>query len=541
MSAATATPTLRHELHFGRVVRCYAERPASVNALWAATVAARGDAEALVTPTARWRYGEVDGIAARLAAGLAARGIGAGDRVALLCGNEPEFVFAWLAAMRLGAIAVPINVREQTPELAFILGQCGARGLVFDAPLAGRLPPADATPRLAVRVAVGGAPPGAEPFESLLDSPPLAESAAPHEDEVAVVLYTSGTTGHPKGAMLTHLNLVHSALHYRHALGLRPDDRSMLAVPASHVTGLVAILLAMFECGGAVLVLPEFRSPAFLALAARERMTHTLVVPAIYNLLLRDPTFDAGALAAWRLGGFGGAPMPEGTIRALAGRLPGLALFNAYGATETTSPTTLMPPGTQHARLASVGRVLPCADVRVMDGEGRELPPGQAGELWIAGPMVVPGYWDNEAATVRELTGGYWKSGDIGAIDADGYVHVFDRIKDLVNRGGYKVYCAEVESALSLHESVAEAAVIARPDPVLGEKSVAVVVPRGDACDEAALRAHCARLLADFKAPDFYVVLREPLPRNANGKIVKRALRERFGAARSPHFPESPC
>jgi O-succinylbenzoic acid--CoA ligase len=282
----------------------------------------------------------------------------------------------------------------------------------------------------------------------------------------------------------------------------------------------------MFECGGCVLALPEFKPAAFLELAAREGMTHTLVVPAIYNLLLRHSAFDPAALTEWRLGGFGGAPMPEGTIRALAERLPDLALFNAYGATETTSPTTVMPPGMQGERLTSVGRVLPCADVRIMDADGRELPPGEPGEIWIAGPMVVPGYWDNAEATAREFSGGYWKSGDIGSCDADGFVYVHDRIKDLVNRGGYKIYCAEVESALSLHADVVEAAVIARPDPVLGEKSVAVVVPRDPACDETALRVHCARLLADYKVPDDFVFRDAPLPRNANGKILKRALRE---------------
>jgi O-succinylbenzoic acid--CoA ligase len=184
-----------------------------------------------------------------------------------------------------------------------------------------------------------------------------------------------------------------------------------------------------------------------------------------------------------------------------------------------------MPPGTQANRLTSVGRVLPCADVRIMDPQEREVETGQPGEIWIAGPMVVPGYWDNPDATAREFRGGYWKSGDIGSIDADGYVYVHDRLKDLVNRGGFKIYCAEVESALSLHPGVLEAALVARPDAVLGEKSVAIIVRRDAACDEAALRDHCARLLADYKVPDFFILRDAPLPRNANGKILKRELK----------------
>jgi len=173
-----------------------------------------------------------------------------------------------------------------------------------------------------------------------------------------------------------------------------------------------------------VITLREFKARAFLELAARERMTHTLVVPAIYNLCLREPDFDRFDLKAWRIGGFGGASMPEGTIRALAEKLPGLTLMNAYGATETTSPTTIMPTGLQAVHLDSVGVVVPCGDVRVMDDAGREVAPGETGEIRIAGPMVVPGYWDNPEATAREFERGYWKSGDLGSIDAQGFVRV---------------------------------------------------------------------------------------------------------------------
>jgi acyl-CoA synthetase (AMP-forming)/AMP-acid ligase II len=306
---------------------------------------------------------------------------------------------------------------------------------------------------------------------------------------------------------------------------LAETDRSLLAVPASHVTGLAAILLPMFAVGGCVILMREFKARPFLDLAARERMTHTLVVPAIYNLCLREPDFDRFDLSDWRIGGFGGAPMPEGTLRLLAEKLPGLTLMNAYGATETTSPTTIMPPGLQAAHLDSVGAVVPCGDLRVMDDDGREVAPGEPGEIWIAGPMVVPGYWDNPEATAREFAGGYWKSGDIGSRDADGFVRVFDRKKDLVNRGGYKIHSAEVESVLSLHPLVVESALVAQPDPVLGEKTHAYVVTHDPACTAEALRVHCARHLADYKVPDFVTLRAEPLPRNANGKLLKRLLR----------------
>jgi len=528
----TDVPPIRLETHFGRAMRCFAERPAHVDAMLAAIVARHPEREALVDGEHRLDYARLDRVTERVAGHFRRLGVGRGDRVALLLANEREFVYALLATLRVGAIAVPINVREPGPELAFILGQCGAKAIVFDAGLADRLPSPSDLPALTVRLSVGSAT-GATPFEELLEarSPSLLRSE-PREEEPAVILYTSGTTGRPKGAMLTHLNLIHSVLHYRVCMRLTATDRSLLAVPASHVTGLVAIILALLAVGGCVVMMREFKARAFLELAARERITHTLVVPAIYNLCLREPDFARFDLSAWRIGGFGGAPMPEGTIRALAEKLPGLALVNAYGATETTSPTTIMPMGYQAAHLDSVGVVVPCGNVRVVDDAGRELPGGEAGEIWIAGPMVVPGYWDDPDASAREFAGGYWKSGDIGAIDERGFVRVLDRKKDLVNRGGYKIYCAEVESVLSLHPAVVESALIAVPDPVLGEKGHAFVVTRDPACAAEALRAHCARHLADYKVPDYFTLRSAPLPRNANGKLLKRALRE-AGPARA--------
>jgi long-chain acyl-CoA synthetase len=519
-------PAIREEAHFGRVVRCFSERPRNLDAMFAATVARHGARTALVDGAHRHDYAKLDRVADRVSGHLHQLGVRRGDRIVLLLANEREFAYLLLAALRIGAIVVPVNVREQRPEIAFIVNQCAARAIAFDAPLADRVPaPADA-PAATVRLAVGGAAPDAVDFDALMDShSPVAPRSNALEEDTAVILYTSGTTGRPKGAMLTHLNVIHSCLHYRACMRLSETDRSLLAVPASHVTGLAAILLPMFAVGASVVMMREFKARAFLELAARERMTYTLVVPAIYNLCLRDPEFARFDLSAWRIGGFGGAPMPEGTLRLLAEKLPGLTLMNAYGATETTSPTTIMPIGMQAAHLDSVGAVVPCGDVRVMDDEGRELPRGEPGELWIAGPMVVPGYWDNSEATAREFAGGYWKSGDIGSVDAHGFVRVFDRKKDLVNRGGYKIHSAEVESVLSLHPAVVESALVAIPDPVLGEKARAHVVTHDPACTAEALWAHCARHLADYKVPDFFTLRAEPLPRNANGKLLKRLLR----------------
>lgn len=529
--AGYPVPAMRREAwHGDRVVRCFALRPRSVFSLFAETLARTPAHEALACEGRRWTYADCDEASARLAAGLAARGIGRGDRVVMFVDNRVEFVFLLLALQRLGAIAVPVGVREQAPGLAYIVEQCGAAAIVTEASLADRLPDAAQAPALRLRVSIGDAP-GCVPLQALAlpaSAPQAARVAEVDESDVAVILYTSGTTGRPKGAMLTHANIVHSVLHYRACMRLAAGDRSALVVPASHVTGLVAIILPLLHVGGTVVVVPAFKAEPFVALLQAERITHTMMVPAIYNLCLMQPAFATADLSAWRVGSYGGAPMPRSTIDALALRLPGLTLINAYGATETTSPATMMPMGRTGDHAETVGVALPAADIVVVDDEGRELPRGRTGEIWIGGPMVVPGYWANPEATAASFTAGYWHSGDLGSIDEAGYVRVFDRKKDMLNRGGYKIFSVEVENVLMAWPGMVEAAIVGRPCRVLGERVHAFVHVEGGAGDEVALRAHCAARLADYKVPESFTWCADPLPRNANGKLMKRLLRERI-------------
>jgi len=506
-------PPRRRETHFGdRIVTCFADRPASVPQVLAAAVAARPDAEALVCDGLRLDYQALQARAARVAAGLARRGVGAGDRVALLLDNRAEFVLALFGCLHLGAIAVPLGTRLQAPEIAYILDHAGARLVIHEDALADRVGgtcDAVALSAFATLEADGDMPP-----------PHRAQ-----EEDTAVILYTSGTTGRPKGAMLSHVNIVHSLMHFQHCMGIGPGDRLLLAVPASHVTGLIALILAAVQGQACLIMLNGFRARDFLELAAAERMTHSLMVPAMYNLCLLDPDLARFDLSAWRIGGYGGAPMPEATIAGLARALPALQLMNAYGATETTSPATMMPAHLTAGHLDSVGLVLPCADIVVVDVDGAEVAPGHSGELLIGGPMVVRGYWDNPQATADNFVAGYWRSGDVGSIDADGFVRVFDRVKDMLNRGGYKIYSVEVENVLAAHPGVLEAAVIGKPCPVLGERVHAVIARRDPGLQAAALRDFCAARLADYKVPESFTFSDDPLPRNANGKLLKRALR----------------
>lgn len=510
---------VRREALFGdRILRVYAERPKTIPAMLAA---ASPDGDALVDlrvgGAARLTHAELDRMAGAVAAGLAARGIAPGDRVGLLFRNRWRFVAGLLGIIRAGAIAVPISVRSSAPEVAYILGDAEAALTLCDEGLEPLLPEG------AAFASAGDDGPGG--FDALADHAPVPPAAAA-ETDVAVILYTSGTTGRPKGATLTHLNIVHSCLAYAEAFALGPADRAVVAVPASHVTGLVACIFAPLAAGGAAVMLERFEVEGFLTLAASERMSFTVLVPAMYNLCLMRAELSDYDLSAWRVGAFGGASMPVATIERLGAALPGLTLAQAYGSTETTSPATIMPLGLQIGRPASVGRPVPTAEIVVVDPEGRELPPGASGEIWIGGPMVVPRYWRMPEKTAESFHAGFWKSGDVGRFDEEGFLYVHDRIKDMINRGGYKVYPAEVENALAYHPGVAEAAVVGFADPVLGEKSRAFVHLSDPAVTEADLRAFCRERLSDYKTPDLFTFTEAPLPRNANGKVMKHVLRE---------------
>jgi long-chain acyl-CoA synthetase len=522
----TTAPT-RREAHFGdRVVRCFVDRDRDAFALFERAVAQHPDKEAVVAGELRLSYRALGDIVERVAAGLNELGLAAGDRIAVLMGNRAEFVVAVLAALRLGAIAVPIGTRLAGSEVSYVLEHCGARALIFDVELAPTIAAAGSSIVSCAHVRCGSASDTVS-FEGLrLDAPRLGPRQPPREEDTAFILYTSGTTGLPKGAMLTHFNVCHSVRHFALAQRLTAHERSLLAVPASHVTGLIAIVFSMLNVGGAILMLWSFAARAFLELAARERMTHAVLVPAMYNLCLLDPGLASYDLSAWRIGSYGGAPMPETTIEAIGELFPQLALMNGYGATETTSPTSITPIGQGLARRDTIGLPLHCADVIIVDERGCEVPAGESGEIWIRGPMVVPGYWLDPQATAASFTGGFWHSGDVGSIDRDGYLRLIDRKKDMINRGGYKIYSVEVENVIARHPAVLECAVVAKPCPVLGERVHAYISRAHSDLTEHDIKSLCAEHLADYKVPETLTFLDGPLPRNGAGKLLKRRLRE---------------
>jgi long-chain acyl-CoA synthetase len=522
-------PAMRLEARFGdRVVPAFCERPKNIWAMVADAAAKNPDGEALVRGDRRMTWREVAQQSAAIAAGFRKLGLQGGDRVALLLSNRIEFVLAVLGAAHLGLLTVLLSTRQQKPEIAYVLTDCGAKLLIHEATLADRLPDARDVPDLLHRIAVDDG--RTSQFGDLVDNAASQEPAAVGEEDSAMILYTSGTTGRPKGAMLAHCNIIHSAMIYETCMELTSTDRSIAAVPLAHVTGVVANIMSMVRCAGTLIIVAEFKAAEYLKIATRERVTQTVMVPAMYNLCLLQADFDTHDLSSWRIGGFGGAPMPIATIEKLAAKIPGLKLINAYGSTETTSPSTIMPPEWTAEHIDSVGLPCPGAEIIVVDADGHELPRGEIGEIWIRSGSVIKGYWNNPKASAENFTAGFWHSGDLGSIDAQNFVRVFDRQKDMINRGGLKIYSAEVESVLAGHPDVVDSAIIAKPCPVLGERVHAVIVTRSGVSAET-LRAWCAERLSDYKVPETIALTTEPLPRNANGKVMKRQLREAWAAA----------
>lgn len=522
---AALTRDLTVETHYGRPLRCYPRRPRTLGEVLDRAADRVPERDAIVAPDRRLTWRELRAEVDRMASALHARhGVKAGDRVALLFLNSAEFCVGVFACARLGAVAVTLNTKLKAPELAFMLQNSGARVLLMHDAVWSEIAPIRAMiPCEAIYVA-GRAPAGTTGLEALTDraAPP---AVTVDEEDVAFIMYTSGTTGRPKGAMGTHLGILSSNMSLERCMGLRDGDRTLVAVPLFHVTGLIGQLLSMAFVGGTTVIMRTFDAAEALRLLDAERITYMIAAPTVFTMMRQQPGYRAAGQTL-RSVGYGGAPTPPDGVMAMREWLPTATLQNAYGMTETCSPTTLSPPGEELRPISAVGWPVPIADVRTVEvATGRECEAGEVGELWVSGPMVVPGYWANPEATAAAMGDGWLRTGDLAKVDADGYVTVMDRLKDMINRGGEKIYCVEVEDVLCAHPAVLEAAVVGVADAIYGEAVKACVVPRaGATVDTEDLRRWVGARLAKFKVPREVAVL-DTLPRNPNGKVIKSALR----------------
>ncbi len=473
-------------------------------------------------------YGELLDRIDRLAAELAAGGVGRGDRVGYLGLNDPMFLITLFAAARIGAVFVPLNYRLTAAELGYILADAGVHTLLADARYAAVAGPVLTGPGVRRALALSAVP-GWEPLPDLLaNRGRLAVPVHPRSDEVAVIMYTSGTTGRPKGAMLTHGNLFWNNVNALLSFDVSQDDVSLVAAPLFHIGGLNVTTLVTLQKGGQIVLMPAFDPGQALKLIAEYRVTTMFGVPAMFLFMSQVPEFAAADLSSVRFLICGGAPVPETLITRYGQR--GIAFVQGYGLTETAPLALVLRADEVSVKVGAAGHaVLPLSDVRLVDAENNPVAPGERGEICVRGPQVMAGYWHNREATDAVIdAGGWFHTGDIGQADQDGYVYVVDRLKDMVITGGENVYPAEVEAVLYHHPAIAEVAVLGTPHEQWGEAVTAVVALNpGAALTLEELSAFARDKLAGYKIP-LRLEFVDALPRNPAGKVLKYQLLEQL-------------
>lgn len=541
----------------GTTTKVFVGTPPSLRAVWELS-AVHGDAPYLVYEDDRWTFAEAHAAVARLAHYLAGEvGLRKGDRLAIAMRNYPEWVVTLWAATSLGAIVVPLNAWWTGPELAYGLSQSGATVLFADGERLERLAPhlGDSPITTVVGVRTDDLPPGAARWEEVIsrdgndgDRSLPAVELGPDDD--ATIMYTSGTTGRPKGAVGTHrnitshlMNALYNATHgstENTAAAPPGPPATLLTFPLFHVGGFHSFLLPYTAVGGKVVLMYRWDAKQALDLVEREGITTIGGVPTTLFELFDEAQRQGRTDALTSLTGVasGATLVPPALVHRIDEQLASKAApGNGYGLTETSGAAIVNGGASYLAHPDSVGQpISPVMEVRIADPLGQPVPTGEVGEIWIKGPTVIRGYWDNPEATADAITDGWFRTGDAGRLDADGFLYVADRLKDVVIRGGENIYAAEVEAALYEHPDVTEAAIVGVPHERLGEEVAAVVRLRdGASVDADGLRAHVAERLAAFKVPSIVHLTAAALPRNAAGKVLKRELREELAAVTGAH------
>jgi fatty-acyl-CoA synthase len=470
-----------------------------------------------------WR--DLDRRTDAIAAGLAERGVGAGDRIGILGQNSPGWCELVVAGFKLGAAVVPLNIRLSPDELGYIVAHAGCAAVAVDPDLAPRYDEIAGDLGHSVRIRLDGASGDGPSLEDLAASGGSAPTGEVDEAAVGIIAYTSGTTGRPKGAMLTHRNLLAHIRLIGAAEGWNSATRTLLCVPLAFTGGIVNNFVATYGAGGTLVLERTFEPARALRLMIDERITAMIGVPVMWQGIADLPDFGAADLGRLTTAITGGAPVPEVLLRTFQRK--GVLIRQAYGLTEATALVTMLPPAMATEKPKAAGLPVAHTDVRLVDEEGRDCPAGETGEILVRGPQVMSGYWGDEVATATAMAGGWLHTGDLGRLDDDGLLEIVDRKNDLIISGGLNVYPAEIERVLAEFPGMAEAAVVGVSDRRWGEVPAAIV--RGAApFDEAELIAHCRRFLADYKTPRHVVTVDEPLPRSMSGKVLRRELRAKY-------------
>ncbi|NEX20035.1 long-chain fatty acid--CoA ligase [Thiorhodococcus mannitoliphagus] len=504
------------------------------------TALRRGDAVCVYSDAGHWSFRALDRASDGLAAALVDQGLAPGDRLGLLCPNGADFILAYLGILKAGATVVPLNLLLNPKEVAFILGDSDAKGLIYHQAFSAMAAAAlEAQPGVALRVCVGDAP-GTEVlgFGELAAHPgPAPELDLDAAQAVAAVLYTSGTTGRPKGAMLTHANLLANASSVARALDFRDDDRVLVVLPMFHAFAATVGMLTPLLHGFGLVPVERFEPKLVSQTIAAQGATVFLGVPSMFAVLLR---LDAALVSAWRTLRCcvsGGAAMPEAVMAAFEERF-GVPVLEGDGPTEC-GPVTCVNPLSGPRKPGSVGLPVPDVEMTIRDAAGALLGVGETGEVCVRGPSIMKGYLNLPEATAASFFEDWFRTGDLGCQDAEGYFYLVDRLKDLIITNGMNVYPRVLEEVLYRHPDVAEAAVVGDPDARHGEVPVAyVTLHPGSTATPATLRAYCREHLGKHEIPR-RVLIRETLPKSSTGKILKRELRRSGELERGVPLPSA--
>ena len=514
----------------GVPIKVHADRPRSLRQVLRKAVSIAPGKVALVYRDERVTYREFGERTERVSTALQKGcGIRKGDRVAVLFSNTMEFCVCYFAVTQFGAVCLPLNYRLNSQEMEYQLKDTGARVLILEEIYWDRVQPILAQIPSLERVYVTGdqTPPGVRNYDELEKWPETAFLEWPiDEEDLASIMYTSGTTGRPKGAMICYRNLICNAITCSYCMNITSETKQMILTPLFHASALHSQLISSVLKGGTSVIMKEFKTKDSLELMAREKVTLVIAVPTMYWFWVTHAEFDRYDLSSVEYTISGAAPAAPELIKLLAQKFPRSKFINAGGQTESTSFTFGLHPRDALKKLGSIGWATPCNEIIVVNEKGEELPYNESGELWFKGPAVCKGYWNNPQATKETFINGWLHTGDVGKVDEDGYLFLLDRKKDMIIRGGENIYCIEVENALYSHPKVLEAAVVGVPDKIFGEQVKAVLVLKpGESATEEEIRSHCLQHLANYKVPK-YVKFVDALPRNPGGKVMKARLRE---------------
>ena len=499
------------------------------------------DRHAIVFDDMRLTFGEIAGRVNRLANGLAELGVGAGDRVAVMQVNCNEHVESYFASAKLDAILVPINFRARAEELTFMLNDSGVKAIILGQRYQDML--RSVKPELTTlehQITLEAPGEGFVFYDDLLANASDEERFPTGDgDDVTIIMFTAGTTGTPKGVMLSHNSFTSYILANVEPVDMDTAEKNILTVPLHHIAGVQAVMAAIY--GGRTLVLQrQFDEEGWMKLVQEEKVNRAMMVPTMLKRLMDRPAFKDYDLSSLRVITYGAAPMPLEVIKKAIVEFPNTRFINAFGQTETASTITMLPPDAHDIhegdpdyeqkmkRLGSIGKPLPDVEVRIVDEEGNDVSLGENGEIVARGDRLMKGYWNREEATKETLRGGWLYTGDLGYWDDEGFIFLSGRAKDFLKRGGEMIAPEEVEQIIMSHPSVDEAAIIGIPDIEWGERVRAIVVrkPGAELTAEEVIE-HCRPRMAGFKRPEDVVFIDE-LPRNPMGKVLKRVLREDY-------------